>query len=310
VSTSLQARLRTARLVVLLLAPAALLAATGILGVGRSQSYWRSGWDMHFLYTAGRAWLDGLSPYDPDVLAGVAAGVRGVYAGQLRRSGFAYMPQVFPLCAALSALPLRRATVLMTLVNLAAVGVVIAGCVRLATPRSRAAALPPPPGAEPWAFVAPVVLASPFTSQVLWLGQTSLLATALVLAAWCLLRQGREAWAGVLMALASGKIQLALLPLAWCALERRGRLLVVSLAAALAMMAVPIHVSGGPLALASEWLNAIETYRSNPYVSPGFRHTFSLQALLASAGIHVPGPALLPAAAPAILLLWAKRREL
>jgi hypothetical protein len=176
-------RLATLRVVVLVL-PAALMIATGVLGLGRAQSHRQSGWDMRFLYTAGRAWLAGRNPYQLDTFTEVAASMPGIYAEHLGRSGFAYMPQSFPLCVALGALPLRGATLFMTLLNLVSVGVVIAGCIRLATKRARASVGARPSLSEPWAFVAPVVLASPFTAQVLWLGQTSLLTSALVLAAW------------------------------------------------------------------------------------------------------------------------------
>lgn len=301
---------RTLRLVALVVCPAALLIATGVAGVGRPHGYWASGWDMHFLYAAGHTWLSGRNPYDLETLTAFAAGIDKVYPAHLAKSGFAYMPQSFPLCAALAALPLAGATVLMTLLNLASVGVVIWGCLRLATRAAPDHAQGHASSSRPWVFVAPAVLASPFTAQVLWLGQTSLLTTALVIAAWITARQGNDARGGVLLALASSKIQLALLPAVWLALERRARLTLAALAAAVAMLAVPLVASGGPLALTTDWLSALEAYRMSPYSSPAFPHSFSLHALLAAVGMELPAPALVPAAALAVLLVWRQRRAL
>lgn len=244
-----------------------------------------------------------------DVLTSFAVTVPGVYPPHLAKSGFAYMPQVLPLCVLLSALPLRGATVLMTVLNLASVAVISLVCTRLAarlTPTPTGAAQPA--SRTPWIFVAAVVLGSPFTSHTFWLGQTSLLTTASVLAAWYLMRQGREAWAGVLLAFASSKIQLALLPLLWLGLERRARLLLAAAAAMIFMIAWPLWVSGGPVALAGDWLHAVNVYRSGPYNSATFRHTFSLESLLTAAGI--PAASLVPVAAVSFLLWWRRRHDL
>lgn len=299
---------RTIRAVLVLAPLCALLAATGIAGVGRGgPGYWTSGRDMHFLYAAGLAWLAGDSPYDMDVLTSYAATVPGVDPQHLAKSGFAYLPQVLPLSVLLTALPLRGATVLMTLLNLASIAVIALVCIRLAARVTSTPTAVQPAGPPLWMFVAVVVLGSPFTSHVLWLGQTSLLMTACILAAWYLARQGREVWAGVILALASSKIQLALLPLLWLALERRARLVVAAVAALACVIALPLWASGGPVALAGDWLRALESYRNGPYNSPSFRHTFSLESSLAAAGI--PRTSLGLAAVVSFLLVWRRRHE-
>jgi hypothetical protein len=60
--------------------------------------------------------------------------------------------------------------------------------------------------------------------------------------------------------------------------------------------------------LAGEWLSALSAYRSGPYNVASFRHVFSLESLLAAAGI--PPVGLVPVAAVTFLLLWRRRNKL
>src|SRR5262245_34450820 len=160
---------------------------------------------MQYLRSAGRDWWTGFDPYD-----GPGFQSRAVASDGLVAYTFAYPPQISPLCLALAALPLDGARVLMTSLNFVC-AVVLAGLVvRLLDAGSDGRER----GLRAWA-VAAFALGNPFVTHVVWMGQTSVIASAALAGCWLAWTRGRTLAAGVLLGIATIKPQLAALPIVW-----------------------------------------------------------------------------------------------
>lgn len=274
------------------------LAAFGVLGVGRAGGMAASNFDMRYLHVAGRMWLGGETPYDGARFTQAALAQFGLEAG-----AFAYPPQIAPLALALGALPFRAAQVLMTTLNLAALGALAALALRL---RPRGAAENSREGAASSAIALALLLGNPFAAHVVWMGQTSLLAAAAALGAWRAVRAGRDTLGGVLLGLATIKPQLVALFVLWFVLERRWRMLAIGAATAAVCASWPM-LSTGFEATWLGWSAAVGEYQRNTVAATGFRHVFGLSSALHELGIET---ALLTLLAPiaAAALHFARRR--
>lgn len=251
------------------------LAAFGVLGVGRAGGLSASNFDMRYLHLAGQMWSAGQSPYDGAAFTRLAVERFGLEAG-----AFAYPPQSAPLALALGALDFRAAQWLMTVLNLAALAALTHLALKLAP------ALAPPSRAQSAAraVALAILIGNPFASHVVWMGQTSLLAAAAALGAWRCLRTGREAWAGVLLGLATIKPQLASLVVLWFLLERRWLALALGAATAASCALWPM-LSTGFEATWLGWREALERYQRDSVAATGFRHVFGLRSTLHGLGL-------------------------
>jgi|GEM_PF-518607 len=279
------------------------LLAFGIVGIGRDGGYWlRSNLDMHYQYGAGTCWWKGGNPYDVKSLVSANEGVAGIDHARLHY-GFAYPPQDALLCMLLALLPLRGATVLMTALN----AISAAGLAWLATraspglPGERASALR---DARPFLFA--VLLGNPFTTHVLWLGQTTLLAVACLVAGWSLRRRAPFV-AGALLGVATLKPQIALLPVVWITLERSWKVLAAVVVTVAVLAAYPVWLQG-PVTLLHDWLAAMKLYESEAHNVVGFQNIFGFQSLAVAAGLRCPP--LAPLALGALAALFAYRRTI
>jgi Glycosyltransferase family 87 len=290
-------------------AAAAALVAFGIAGIGRHGA--RINGDMRFLYAAGKAWLSGRNPYllkDMVLTTPPSLDLNFVQLGFT----FAYPPQSSWLSMALAALPLRAASIAMVLLNLAATGTLAWFCVRLAAlPSAGTSGKEPAPERTQltrllvW-FVPVVVLGSPFTQHVLFMGQTSLLAVTLLSAGWYYTLTDRSPWLpGILLGASTLKPQLVVLPLLLLLLDRRFAVLAVGAATAL-VCAAPALIINGPLTSVHTWLGALDLYRQGDVQVAGFQHVFGVQSLFASAGIHLPN--LFPLGIVVVFALWRSER--
>lgn len=297
----MRARLGTALGPAALVAAAGALLAFGVAGIGRSGSPWQS--DLDWFWTAGRLWAEGQNPYGPEALAAEMQRLGRQTGG----AALPYPPQFAPFCLLLAALPLAGARWLMVGLNLACLGALAWLSVRLATaPPAAPAAVSP---ATRWLLPA-LVLGSPFAAHLLWIGQVTPLAVALVVGGWVLVRQGRELLGGAILGLATFKPHFALLPLLWLLLERRVRVLAAA-AGASAACALPGLGLRDPLGVVGAWLRAVPAYQADPANRLGGEFTVGIPSGLAALGLPPPPLWTLPLLGALLTVgLWLRRRRL
>lgn len=266
------------------------LFLTGIYGLGRPDSgLLNGGQDFEYMHVAGRLWLNGESPYDTEAFQRLFP-----YAA----SAFAYPPVVAPLCMLLAIFPFKFSYFIWTTVNFISLLVIVRCSVLLAAPSAKHAS-------RVFAVTLFLALLSPFSSHVLWMGQTSLLAMALVTALMVAGKNGREWLSGGLCALAMMKPQLSLLPVLWVMVTYRPGwhfYLSGALASAL-LIAHPVFVSGSDLI--REYLISMEAYRSAEPQAAGWRHMLGLGSLGAALGVELPS--LLPLGLILVVFAWMRR---
>jgi Glycosyltransferase family 87 len=277
------------------------LVAFGIAGVGREAGFSGNNGDMQFLYVAGRCWMLRANPYDIQTLHRIERTIPQIDLGRVD-VGFAYPPQTAPLCLLLSMLPFEGARVLMTLLNLVCMVAIAWLCIALIEMDARG---PMDPSLR--LFVPTLVVGNPFTQHVLYMGQTSLLATACLLGGFYVAQRTRGVMlAGLLLGLSTIKPQIVILPITWFLLTRYGRGIPAFVAAVLVLSAWPLAVSG-PIGTGLDWLQSVRHYEQGAVQVAGFRHVFSLPSLIASAGFAPP--TLWPLAVAVLLgLLWRRAR--
>lgn len=281
----------------LLVLAVAALVCFGFLGVGRGGGIY--GFDMRYIHVAGEMWDNLRNPYDA---ADFKAHMKSI--ADFDSEIFAYPPNSAPLAMLLSISDLDYARLAMGALNIASIlflvlflcnGALKAGAVDAADQaRMRADIL----------FASAVVIGNPFTAHVVWMGQTTLVAAALLMGCWLLADRRRDLMAGVLLGLSAFKPQLALLVGLWFLLDRRWSLLLAAAAATLAATAWPI-IAAGIEGSWIAWIRSLGEYSDSEFNTATFRHVFGLRSVLASAGIETPS--LMPLAAASVLLLYLLR---
>jgi len=279
-----------------LLCACILLVMKGIIGVGLSQSM-ASNVDTKYLYVAGLSWLEGLNAYDPEVASRLGA--------DLSLGGFFYPPQIAPLCLLLAAFPWTKAKVLMTLLNVFSAGVLAFFCVLLVKqPEVKMLRVP---GSSPWWYIPAIIISNPLTINVLWLGQTTLIAAAALIGGWYYAYRDRWVGSGILIGISSIKPQLSLLVIFWLLLERRWRVLAVAAVTTLIFSLVPMGISG-PIEVFFDWFASLEGHKNIFANVLGSEAVFSIQNFLYAAGIKVP--LLFPLGIALTAILWWYRSRL
>lgn len=296
----MRARLRAAIGPSVLTAAVGVLLAFGVAGVGRSGPRQA---DLDFFWVAGRLWAAGHNPYVPET-----------FTAEMERIGrrtdgtaLSYPPQLAPLAMLLGSLPLPAARWLMVGLGLASLGALAWLAVRLATDAagSPAARLP----ATRWLLPA-LVLGSPFAAHLLWIGQVTPLAVALLVGGWVAVRRGRNVWGGLLLGLATFKPHFALLPLLWLLLERRVKVLAVAAGASAACATVGVGLAN-PLGVVGLWLRAVPTYQADAANRLGGEYVVGVPSALAALGVPMPPLWTLPLLGALLTVgLWLRRRWL
>jgi Glycosyltransferase family 87 len=284
-----------------LLAAVASLVLFGIVGIGRPGD---GGFDMAFLYAAGRTWLNGLNAY---VLAQREAGV-GPFAFNIY--AFAYPPPVFPLAVALGSFSFSTAKLLMLMLNLMSAVALSAYCVKMAEPSVSSSTSSGAPYGDAYRWVIPaIIVGNPFTAHVLWMGQTTLIVAASIAWGCRFAHQNRWILGGLLLAVSTIKPQFSVFAFLWLAIQQRWRPILTAGAISLLFALGPLLISGPTVAIRS-WLEDIKVYQAYPSNTVGFEHSFGLQSVLYHLGIAVPTLALIVLAfAVTIFFVRAKIRE-
>ncbi|MBF2027832.1 MAG: DUF2029 domain-containing protein [Oscillatoriales cyanobacterium C42_A2020_001] len=263
--------------IVILTLSLGLMLATGLLGVGRQGGFAASNADVIYFYMSAKAWLSGLNPYDYETFQKLAQ--------PLERSDvvpFAYPPHSFVLGGFLSIFPYSVAKVLMAVLNLVCVVVIAVLGVRLVQMREDAAGVVRSRSAG-W-VIPTIVFANPFTSHVLWTGQTALLVGVAAIAGWILVNRGLWLVGGILIGFATFKPQLTVLIVLWLVFERRWRVLTVVGLSALLFSLVPL-VSTGVADTLSGWLRAMSDYKGTPGMTPGTGYIIGISSVVKALGI-------------------------
>lgn len=265
------------------------MVALGVLGVGHDGN---THLDTPILYVAGEYWQAGGSAYTRDVVPHVT----GAIGDTLERYTFAYPPQAAPLFLLLAIGSAETANTLMTIFNLVSLAALAYLTVRLAEPDD----------SEMHRWIIPaLVIGNLATVFVVWMGQTTLIMTAALAAAWYYARRGERVVAGIFLAVATMKPPLSLFVVAWFMLEREWKVLGTMTVAILIMASIPMYQSG-PVQVYLDWLGALGRYGAHTSNALGSRMLFNVQSLLYAAGITTPS--LFAFGAIGTLALWYWRR--
>lgn len=285
----------------------AALVATGIVGIGRGDGQRQA--DFGFYYSAGRAWIAGENPYDPAVYRKACSR----YAGISVNGGVAYPPHFAPLAMLFGALDLEMARSAFLVLNLTLIGSLALVSVKMVVHAERRRLASDSP--TTWWLLPALVIGNPFTQHLLWLGQLAIWASALLAWAWHLSMRRRELLAGVLLALATMKPNLAALPVLWLLLERRWSTL-GSAAVVAVLLSLPVWLDVGPVEATRQWMAGVAAYQGGSSGSVwgandfGHHHVVGLPSALVSIGVPMPGPGVLLGIVAILTLgLWCARRR-
>lgn len=154
-------------------------------------------------------------------------------------------------------------------------------------------------------FIPALIMFSPFVSNVIWQGQTSLIVTAALVGSWYFYRTDRSILAGILLAIAGIKPHLALLIAIWFLLERQWKLLASATVAFLLLSWVPI-IRVGPIEMWIDWLSTAMRYQDMGVNRLGSIQIFGIQNLLYKSGVENI-PSLFPLGILLAGILWKYR---
>lgn len=279
---------------------------TTVGGKGRPTGRYAGAHDFIYFYAGGGCYRDGINPYAYDLytrwamdhLANhpqVDPSTRGV------DTGYAYPPTAALPFWAIAHLPFNPARLLWLGLNGASLAVVLGvmwwamrGGARSDPGRSDV-----PQDVGRWAWAGPVILAgfallNPFTSHNMWMGQSSLIALAILCGAWWAKEKGHWLLCAFLTALATAKISMSVFFVLTLLVERRWRTFFATCAFCFVLAAIPLW-HDGPLGVAQTWLESMKRYREARPSLPESTENFGMRSLAAvwfgvrSAGWEVVG---------------------
>ncbi|MCC3408708.1 MAG: DUF2029 domain-containing protein [Microcoleus sp. PH2017_10_PVI_O_A] len=277
------------------------LICFGIVGIGRDPNR-PLNFDGAVLYAAGRAWLNGLNPYNHDMLTQSVAAVKEI--NYLQDAGFFYPPQSAALCMFVGLFDYSIGKYVWLLFNLLSIAALIAMTVRTINEHQN--------NSEKQLGIlvmSAMIIGNPFTSHVVWMGQTSLMAFAATMGAWFFSQRQKFVLAGICLGIASFKPQLCLLLGIWFLLERNWKILAVAFATVIVMSAYPLVLYGGPIGMLAAWHQGIQdSYSSLPFNQPGYIDKVGMESLFASVGFKIP--AIKIVAVILAVVLWVFRNKI
>lgn len=252
---------------------------TGIAGYGRPQGAGHvSLFDFeYFFYEAGRKWLTGLNPYD---------------------DFFPYPPNASLLLMILSGPDLETSKALFLILNGCCLFIFAYLCLRLYhLSRENAPFLIFDFKSS---LLAAMIIGNTAVANVLWAGQTSILfSTALLASYYCYIRS-KDVGCGLFLALALIKPQLAYTFMFWLMLEKRWKILFVSVIGTVLLGIVPIY-HRGPITSVLDWVNVLNHYVHGEYET--FWNLFGLKPLLQDIGIYINWPIIVLMSIPSVALI-------
>lgn len=288
--------------VLVILALLALLAF-GFLGIGRGGGNFA--FDLPYVHVAGKMWAGLLNPYDAAEFKLHMKAVTGAES-----EIYAYPPNSAPLALLLSIGSLTLAKAMMAALGTASIFFLICFVYYGATRGSGRGSGPVDAdmrslSPEILLVTAAVIIGNPFTAHIMWMGQTTLLCSAFLLASWIMADRNRDIAAGILLGISAFKPQLAFLVGIWFLLDRRWSLVLAAAVTTIAVSALPVLASGIEGSWLS-WLRSLRDYQDSGFNTVTSEHVFGLRSLLAATGITAPP--LIPLGIIGLVLLYRARR--
>lgn len=276
------------------------LVCFGIIGIGRDINS-PLNFDGATIYAAGRAWLMGLNPYKLNFLNQSVAEIKEIPG--FEDGGFFYPPQSAIFCLFVGLFDYSIAKFVWLGFNLISIAAIVAMTVETInrSTNHRANQL------GCWVMAA-IIIGNPFTTHVVWMGQTSLIAFAATMGAWFFSERQKYVLAGICLGLASFKPQICLLLGLWFLLERNWKILAVAFATVVVMSAYPLVFYGGPIGTLEAWHQGIKhSYLVVTFNKPGFQDKVGMESLLAFFGLNLPGIKILGVILAALLWLFRNK---
>ncbi len=283
-------RWRWTLLAVVVLVGTAFLWATTIGGLGRPQGRFAGAHDFIYFYVGGACLREGTNPYDYEMYTAwarahladdpfVDKSTRGV------DTGYAYPPTAgvpFWLLAHAGFNTARLLFLALNWVSLAAVLAVMWWAAR-EHEQGRTQGAAPTSSAPHWAWAAPIfvtgfALTNPFTSHNMWMGQSSLVALAILCGAWWAKEKNYWLLCAFLTALATAKISMSVFFVLTLLVEKRWKTFFVTCILCFGLAAIPLWQEG-PIGLAQSWLEALKRYRDARPSQPEGTEAFGLRSL-------------------------------
>lgn len=239
----------------------------GILGFGRPDGPQDvSLYDFSaYIYPAGKMWLNGLNPYD------------GLYP---------YPPNSALFFMLLSITDLETSKILFLVLNIFCIIVVVYLCRQLyivSNDEKRFFLTD-----VKLSFLIAMLIGNVYILNVLWIGQTSILITAALLASYYFYMRSCEIRSGIFLALALNKPQLAYTFFVWLLLEKKWKTLAASIVTTLILGIVPIY-NHGIINTLHDWINVLYKY-IQVVNRECFWNLFGLQPLFTDFGIQIRSP--------------------
>ena len=258
-----------------------ILIAVGMLRGGDTANV-----DLSYLYSAGKIWSNGKSPYVSDEFVQIVRQL--VPSRDVKELVFVYPPWGSLFCIFISKFSFFEATIIFKMTNLLALFTVIKHSLKSISP-----------DLTPWSFFSilnnlftrknwifsSLIFILPPVSTVFWLGQTSLIALAALVLSWNYYLSKRWVLSGIFLSIASIKPQISLLVLIWFLLERQWKILAIT-SGILVLSCIPSFVSHSSLVVISDWLKSIQAYTATPLnTEMGGTYMFTVRNLLYLMGV-------------------------
>ncbi len=244
----------------------------GFFGIGRNEFSLPRNFHAGILYTAGICWNHGLDPYEYKQLheVGKAVGYFDVSEAQ-----FPYPPASSLLCMFLGLFSPEMACVVMAILNLLAITCLIYFTLKLLKGTKNSPLN--------W-FIPAIIIGNPFTADVVWLGQVTLIVAAAIVGGWVLIQQN-NILGGILIGIATIQLELSLLVVFWLVLEKRLWILLTILITVLALSWIPL-LQDGVFMMIREWAMAVG--REMRMDKSTYQHVFGLKSVVAVYGWSLP----------------------
>lgn len=312
-------RFRWPLLLVVVILGMAFVLLTTVGGKGRPSGKHVGALDVIYYYVGGSCYREGINPYDYEKftqwsrehmwdVAFVDSSTRAV------QTGYAYPPTAAVPFWALSLLSFNGARLAWLGLNWVSLAVVGGIMLWGASARASAAGVAPfwegeARGRLAWAtpmLLVAFLLFNPFTSHNIWMGQSSLVALALLCGAWWAKEKDHWVLCAVLTALATAKISMSAFFVLTLLVERRYRAFFATCACCAVLAIIPL-MREGPVGTLTWWFTGMKQYLQGRPGDLTNTENFGLRNLVAAwFGVQVGGWSVVGLAAFA-LCAWKRR---
>ncbi|MBA4367689.1 MAG: hypothetical protein C0403_08630 [Desulfobacterium sp.] len=254
------------------------VALFGIVGYGRSNILKeRIRIDTKFFYLAGKTWLEGFNPYDASTACKMVDGVCSIYS-----YSFAYPPSSAIFVMSLALLDLKYAQLAVIIVNILCLILFVYINLRILSASI---------GNQRFitdiriSLLIAMVIGNVAVANTLWMGQTGIIISTVLIMSYYFYFQSNDIISGLFLSLALLKPQLSYPFFLWLLLEKKWKILTVSLVGTFFFCIVPFSVRGISRTF-SEWIKGLGYYLSDPANQMGNFTLSAARQLLNDLGFH------------------------